>query len=137
MTTIGSMPSFPATPRRTDFNGAAAPVGFADHYDLIAARTSEEQSDRLNELTAELDALEGWQLSMSISDYLFASFSLKEQIAAERINLGENIDTMGVNFEGRVFAIGLKRLNVDLLEAVRLPETMMAKLAEPRGYSEP
>jgi hypothetical protein len=92
---------------------------------------SSQQSEKLAGLQAELEALKKRELSMSISDYLFAKFTLQEKITTEKLNAGEKLDVLGWELNGRVFQIGGKRLDVSLLQKVEPSGLEMVKVAKP------
>jgi hypothetical protein len=130
MTTIGSVPSFSMGEGQSVARRSASRTGFNDHYDQASVRVAKTQPDGLAELMEQLEALKGRQLDMSIRDYLLASFSLQDQIAAERLAAGEEVETLGIRYEGQVFRIAGQRLDVEL------PQVDATKLFELRRYSE-
>jgi hypothetical protein len=108
-------------------------TGFGDEQGGKAATPPDtrQQSQKLEGLQAQLEALKKRELSMPISDYLTAKFTLQEQITTERLNAGEKLDVLGVEFNGRVFQIGGKRLDVQLLKEVEPSELTMVSVAKP------
>ncbi|MFC3074009.1 hypothetical protein [Shinella pollutisoli] len=127
MTTIGST-SYSA------FTGRHAAERSKSGSDLAGQETAsltKPRPDKLASLLAELKELQGQQMKMSNKDYLFASLSLKEQISTERLNAGEDLDVIGVRFEGRVFNLAGKVFGPGSLDAARIPDSEMVQLARP------
>jgi TolA-binding protein len=133
MTTINALPSF-TTPRRSPASDSTASnAAFGSYMDQQAARTEPSHAERISDLQEQLDALEKRQLRMSINDYLTAKFTLQDQMTTERLEAGEDLETMGIRFNDHVFTIAAKRLDPDLLKSVQLPDEVMARLSKPKG----
>lgn len=134
MTTISGYSNFLLPQRQMSSAHSGTGSDFAAQYDSMAAQPDEGNADRIDELQAELDELESRQLELSNRDYLFAKFTLLDQMATEKLQSGEDIDTLGIRFEGQVFHIAGTRLRFDLSQAV-LPESEMVKPSKLQGYS--
>lgn len=133
MTTIQSMSST-ATAHRYGVRDRTAPEAGFRNEDGGKADTSlkpQQKSEKLEGLQTELEALKKRELSMPISDYLVAKFTLQEQITTEKLNAGEKLDVLGIEFNGRVFQIGGKRLDVSLLKKVDPSGLEMVQVAKP------
>jgi hypothetical protein len=135
MTTIGALSSFVMAQRFVTSDRVGSETAFGDHFQQQILQPDGSPGDRLSELTAQLDALKEQELRMPIHDFLMAKFSLQDQITAERIKAGEDLETMGIDFGGQKFTIAAKRLDPDLVKSVQLPEAMMARIASHRDYS--
>ncbi|MDR6821036.1 hypothetical protein J2X76_006236 [Neorhizobium sp. 2083] len=132
MTTIQSMSSF-ATVHRYGARDRTTPgAGFREEDAGKAdAIEPQQKSEKLEGLQTELEALKKRELCMPISDYLVAKFTLQEQITTEKLNAGEKLDVLGIEFNGRVFQIGGKRLDVSLLKKVESSGLEMVQVAKP------
>lgn len=129
MTTIGSIPYAAVTHRFDPVDRSRSNTAFTDEVGSEAPLAAKPQSEKLSKLLADLEDLKDQELKMPISEYLFARFTLQEQISTERLNAGEDLDVIGIRFEGRVFQIAGKRLDKSLLEIIKAPEVEMAQVA--------
>src|SRR5262245_51551703 len=109
MTTIGSTSSFTSAGRSTSGARPASGASFADQMASGAAAPDNAPSDKLEDLLSQLEELRKQQRSMSNSEYLSAKLSLQEQISTERLNAGEDLDVIGMRFEGRVYQLAGKK----------------------------
>ncbi|MGK9051252.1 hypothetical protein [Xaviernesmea oryzae] len=135
MTTISSMPYFSTMQRYAEVNRKNSNTGFADQMGQPTTSSSQTQSDKLTSLLAEADALQKKQVHMSNRDYLLANFTLQEQIAAERLKAGEDLNTFRVQFEGRVFNLAGKMLDLGSLESAKVSNAGMVQPAKPRDFT--
>jgi len=129
MTTIGSTSYFTSASRSASVPRPASGTGFADQMASEATASSSAPSDKLTDLLSQLEELRKQQLSMSNSEYLSAKLSLQEQISTEWLNAGEDLDVMGVQFEGRVYQLAGKRLDLASLKIAKLPQADMVQPA--------
>ncbi|MGX5736422.1 hypothetical protein [Bosea thiooxidans] len=116
MTTIGSTPYFTAASRPASVARPASGGGFADQTASEATASSKAPSDKLTDLLSQLEQLRNRQLQMSNSEYLSAKLSLQEQISTERLNAGEDLDVIGMRFEGQVYQLAGKKLDLASLK---------------------
>lgn len=82
--------------------------GFSDKITQEESSTLTPGQSNLSDLLGELDGLHKNMMAMSITEYLRATFTLEEKIYFQRLDLGEDLDKFGVNFEGRTYNIGGK-----------------------------
>lgn len=134
MTTIsGFSSSFmlqrPANPAKPGADG-----DFAAQYEAVADQSDDSHADRIDQLQTELDALQDRQFSMSNRDYILAQFTLLDQLATERLQAGEDIETLGFRFEGQIFNIAGKIMKVDLSQSIDRGIEMV-ELSRPIGSS--
>ncbi|MFH1342391.1 MAG: hypothetical protein ABIL01_14490 [Pseudomonadota bacterium] len=129
MTTIGATPYFPPTQRYATAERSTFNTNVADQPSQTVEQSSENQTNKLADLLSQADALKKNQLNMSIRDYLYADFTLSEQITAERRNAGEDVGTIGVRFEGRVFNVGAKHLGS--FQYTKVSDSGMVQMVKP------
>lgn len=130
MTTIGPASNYVFTSRFRTNEEPGANTAFAEHL-LPQSSGPAEVSDRLSDLMDQLETVRRNQLRMSNRDYLVATFTLQEQISAERLAAGQDLETMGVRYEGRVYNIAYEergRLSPDTVLAADAGIALIAKL---------
>lgn len=141
MTSIGPTSYFAVMNRTAAPERSPSNTGFADRLGQAAASTTQPPSDKLSALKAELEQLKSRQAGMSNRDYRFANFTLLEKIATERLNAGEDLDVIGVQFEGRVFKVAGTLISMESLQPTKIPDVELAKLQKldtsQRGYAAP
>lgn len=103
---------------------SSARAGSIDHYkatkvsesvssfpDKIAQEDSSKSAlsqSTLDDLLSDLEDLHKNMTTMSIPEYLRATLTLTEKISFQRLNLGEDLDKFGINFDGRTYNIAGK-----------------------------
>lgn len=127
MTTIGSTPYSAVTNRYAAVERSKTSSDSTKQIGPEAASTTKpQQSDKLATLMAELKELKKQQVNMSNRDYLFASLTLEEQISTERLNAGEDLDVLGVRFEGRVFNLAGKVFDPESFKFTKIADSGFA-----------
>lgn len=81
---------------------------FSDRITHEEPSTPTPGQSNLSDLLSDLDGLHKKMMTMSITEYLRATLTLEEKIYSQRLDLGEDLDKFGVNFEGRTYNIGGK-----------------------------
>ena len=123
MTTIGPATGFPPIQPFANVDRRETRAGFDEQLARANAPTSDAstaqaQSPRLESLLSDLKDLKSRQLEMSIKEYLSASFALKEQISTERLNAGEDLDTVGVRFNGQNYRLAVRPIDISVLTPI-------------------
>ena len=133
MTTITSAAYYAANTRYAGASRASAPSDgspFAGQQKM-ASPVGKAESDKLADLLVQRKELQQQQVKMTIRDYIVAMFTLGEQIATEGLNEGEELERVGVRFEGRIYNLAFgKRLDVTAL-AKKTPDEGMRPLYRP------
>lgn len=170
MTTIGATSfSTSATQRQTNVDRSHNQSDFASQLAQLTAKDDQpssvvhvgaqpsgEATARMDELYAQVDALEERQLQYSNTDYLKAKFGLLEQIATVRLDAGEDINRFAIRIEDRVFHLAgeiygpedvqkmLKKVDPDTLPRIevsrlstRAPIGIMSSLGSNNGFQAP
>lgn len=123
--------------RYTGLNRASSGGELPEGAGQAAAQPGTAQSDKLAKLQADLEALKSRQARMSPGEYLVASFTLQEQIATERLNAGEDLDRIRIQFEGRIFNLAGKRLDLSDLKATKVSGIEMVRPVQPEDLQNP
>lgn len=124
MTAIGAAT---LTPMMHSFAGSARSTP-----DAFAEATAAQQ-DKLVALLAAERALKQSQFGMSNSEYLHAKFAIQEQIGAERLSRGADLDVFTFRHEGRTYDLAGKMLDASSLKATRLTDQQRTDLFDLRA----
>ncbi|MBS1167448.1 MAG: hypothetical protein H6R00_3473 [Proteobacteria bacterium] len=133
MTTIDSSIYTMSANRYAVMKGPDSLPDFADQVKQEATSTTKPESDKLPSMLAELEELDKHQLSMSISEYLSASFAIKDRISTERLSAGEDLDVIGVRFEGRTYKLAGKVFGPGFLKLVKTPYNDRIQFVNPES----
>jgi hypothetical protein len=136
MTVIRAASYFPPIQRYAGTDRSPASTSVADQTSQTAPQSSNGTSDKLASLLTEAQSLSRRQAQLSPTDYLTAKFTLEEQISAEKLKAGEDLDQFSVRVGDRVFNLAGKMYGPETLQSAKISDIPMVQVAKPSDFPE-
>lgn len=136
MTIVRAASYFPAIQRYAGTDRSPASTSVADQTSQTTTQSSNGTSDKLASLLAQAQSLSQRQAQLSPTEYLNAKFTLAEQISAERLKSGEDLDQFSVRVGDRVFDLAGKMYGPETLQGAKVSDIPMVQAAKPSDFLE-